>query len=139
VGKKRSGIALLVGAALLFSVASAAEEDVPMVDGRDWKESAPVLKRAYLIGLSNLLSAEYAYQQEFGPPPDRQTAIQRLYEEIDAVSLDEVIERTDKWYEDHPDEQDTAVLGVIWLDMVRPNLPAARRYDQDAGESEGKR
>lgn len=129
--------ALLAAACLAWS-ATAAAEDVPFVDGKSWKKSAPILKRAYLVGVSNLMSAEYAYQQTFGPPPDRQTTVQRLYEEIDEVTLDGAIERIDKWYENHPDQLDTTVLEVIWLDMVRPNLPASRRYDEDA-EAEGKR
>ena len=129
--------ALLAVAFLAWSVPVAAE-DVPFVDGESWKKSAPILKRAYLIGVSNLMSAEYAVQKEFGPPPDNQTAIQRLYEEIDEVTLDQAIERIDKWYKNHPDQLDMTVIEVIWLDMVRPNLPASRRYEQDA-EAEGKR
>jgi hypothetical protein len=129
--------ALLAGAFLVWSVPAGAE-DVPFVDGKSWKKSAPILKRSYLVGVSNLMSAEYAYQQTFGPPPDKQTTVQRLFEEIDEVTLDEAIDRIDKWYEDHPDQLDMTVLEVIWLDMVRPNLPASRRYEQDA-EAEGKR
>ena len=69
--------ALLAAATISFSLYAAAE-DVPLVDGVMWKKSAPVLKRAYLVGMSNLLSSEYAVQQAFGPPPDSQTAGVRL-------------------------------------------------------------
>jgi hypothetical protein len=122
--------------AALFSVSLAtaspvAAEEVPFVDGTMWKKSAPILKRTYLVGFSNLLSAEYAYQKAFGPPPDRKTAILRLYEEIDDVTLDEAVASIDGWYEKNPDKMDTTVVEVIWLEMVRPNLPASRRYDQD--------
>lgn len=121
----------VIAAAALALAAPAAAEDVPFVDGTMWKKSAPILKRSYLVGISNLLSAEYAYQKEFGPPPDRQTAIQRLYEEIDDVTLDQAIERVDAWYAANPEKMDMTVIEVIWLDMVRPNLPASRRYNQD--------
>jgi hypothetical protein len=116
---------------LLVMAAPVAAEDVPFVDGTMWKKSAPILKRTYLVGFSNLLSAEYAYQKAFGPPPDRQTAVLRLYEEIDDVTLDEAVANIDAWYEKNPDKMDTTVVEVIWLDMVRPNLPDSRRYDQD--------
>ena len=120
----------LIGAvsSLFLAGGVAAEETVPFVDGTMWKKSAPVLKRTYLVGMSNLLVAEYLYQQDWGPPPDRQTAIQRLYEEIDDVTLDGAIERIDAWYKSNPDKLDTPVLGVIWLDMVKPNLPPSRDY-----------
>lgn len=115
-------------AALAFAVgAPASAEDVPMVDGKLWKDTAPLLKRTYLVGFANLMTAEYLVQQEFGPPPDRQTAIQRLYEEIDEVTLDEAVDRIDAWYEGNPGKLDTTVVEVIWLDMVRPNLPPSRR------------
>jgi len=100
-----------------------------MVAGEMWGQTAPVVKRAYLVGVSNLMVAEYLYQKEFGPPDDRQTVIQRLYEGVDDVTLDQVIERIDAWYQKNPDKLDTTVLEVVWLDLVRPNLPAARRYD----------
>jgi hypothetical protein len=138
MGTRTFGIWALLAAALLAWSVPAGAEDVPFVDGTKWKKSAPILKRSYLIGVSNLMSAEYAYQQTFGPPPDRQTTIQRLFEEIDEVTLDEAIECIDKWYEDHPDQLDMTVLEVIWLDMVRPNLPASRKYEDDA-QAEGKR
>jgi len=138
MGKRNLIIGALLASVFLVWSVPAGAEDVPFIDGKSWKKSAPILKRSYLIGVSNLMSAEYAYQQEFGPPPDMQTTIQRLFEEIDEVTLDEAIDRIDKWYEAHPDQLDTTVLEVIWLDMVRPNLPASRRYDEDA-EAEGKR
>ena len=138
MGKRNLVIGALLASVFLVWSMPAGAEDVPFVDGKSWKKSAPILKRSYLVGVSNLMSAEYAYQQTFGPPPDNQTTIQRLFEEIDEVTLDEAIDRIDKWYEGHPDQMDTTVLEVIWLDMVRPNLPASRRYDADA-ETEGKR
>ena len=114
----------------LCATAFAEDHEVPFVDGTDWKKSAPILKRAYLIGVSNLMSAEYAFQQTFGPPPDLQTTIQRLYEEIDDVTLDGAIARIDKWYAENPDQLDMTVLEVIWIDMVRPNLPESRRHSK---------
>ena len=125
-----SGALLLTLAVALFVPAGvAAEEDVPFVDGEIWKDSAPILKRSYLIGVANLMSAEYAYQRETGPPPDNQTTIRRLYEEIDDLTLNGVIERIDAWYKKNPDKMETSVLAVIWLDLVKPNLPASRDYD----------
>jgi hypothetical protein len=127
----RIWIAAGVVAGVLALTSPAAAEDVPFVDGTMWKKSAPILKRTYLVGFSNLLSAEYAYQKAFGPPPDRQTAIQRLYEEIDDVTLDGAIAKIDAWYGANPEQMDTTVVEVIWLQMVRPNLSESRRYNQD--------
>ncbi len=118
----------VAGLLCLFGLGAAADETVPFVDGAMWKETPNVLKRAYLVGVSNLLAAEYLYQKAFGPPPDRQTSIQRLYEGVDESTLDGAIGRIDAWYEANPDQLDTTVIEVIWVDMVEPNLPASRRY-----------
>ena len=44
-------------------------EEVPIVDGALWSQSSKVEKKAYLIGVSNLLSVEYAFQNRNGNPP----------------------------------------------------------------------
>ena len=118
-------IASLV-ALLGLAQASSAEEEVavPFVDGKMWKQSAPVLKRSYLVGISNLLTAEYLYQESKGFPSDKKSSIRRVYEGIDDVTLDECIQRIDAWYEKNPGRMNETVMEVIWLDMVAPNLPA---------------
>jgi hypothetical protein len=107
--------------------ASAEENEVPFVDGTMWGDTAPVLKRAYLVGISNLLSAEYAYQKSKGFPSDSHSSIRRVWEGIDEMSLDECVERIDAWYEKNPGRKSETVMEVIWLDMVAPNLPAHLR------------
>jgi hypothetical protein len=101
---------------------AASEGDVPFVDGTMWKATAAPLKRAYLIGIANFLSAEYAFQKKNGFPPDSQSSIQTVYEGIDDMTLDQSIARIDGWYVKNPGKDDTTVLEVIWLDMVEPNV-----------------
>ena len=123
------GLLLAATVSALSVPAALADKDVPFVAGEAWLKSAAPLKRAYLIGIANLMSVEYAFQMETGPPPDNQTTIRRLFEEIDDVTLDETVDRIDQWYKKHPDKKDMTVLEVIWVDMVRPNLPASRSYE----------
>jgi len=113
---------LLVAAIAILATGPAASDDVPFVDGEMWKATATPLKRAYLIGIANFLSAEYAFQQKNGFPPSSQSSVQNAYEGIDDMTLDQSIERIDAWFAKNPGKQDTTVLEVIWLDMVEPNL-----------------
>ena len=124
----RAGLAVAC-AALLVPLAAGAAEDLPFVDGPMWKTSAGPVKRAYLIGIANYMNVEYAYQTKFGPPKDDETTVQRFYEGVDDITLDEVVERIDRWYQTHPTQRDMTVLEVIWLDMVEPNLPESRQYE----------
>ena len=65
-----------------------------------------------------------AYQVKSGKvPSDEQTIVQRMYEHIDLLTLNEVVRRIDRWYAAHPDQNNKVVLDVIWVDMVEPNLP----------------
>ena len=45
-----------------------------------------------------------------------------MFTKIDDISLDETIQRIDRWYRNNPDQQEMAGLAVIWVDMVEPNL-----------------
>lgn len=98
-------------------------EDVPLADGVLWKESTQFEKKAYLVGASNFMSIEYAYQQRNGKPPsDEQTTIRRFWDHTEGVSLDAAIAGIDKWYANNPDHFNRAVLDVIWVIWVAPNL-----------------
>ena len=78
---------------------------------------------SYIVGLSNLLDAEYAFQQKSGNPPSSdQSFIVTLWENVDDLTLDECVDRIDQWYENNPADMDTVVIDVIWVDMVEPNL-----------------
>ncbi len=80
-------------------------------------------KVSYIIGLSHLLHAEYAYQQKSGnAPTDEQGFIATMWEKIEELTLDECIERLDRWYANNSSDMDTVVIDTIWVDMVEPNL-----------------
>ena len=107
------GLILLV--ASRTSVAEAA--DVPIVGGTLWAQSSNAEKISYLVGISNFLDVEYAYQiRNANPPSDEQSIVRRLYEDVDEESLDDVIGRVDAWYAANPNRPDKAVLDVIWTE-----------------------
>jgi hypothetical protein len=94
-------------------------EDIPLVDGKLWQQSSADEKHSYLIGISNFLAIEYAYQKASQQPPtDDQSIIRQFYEDIDDISLDQITARIDAWYKNHPDRLDSAVINTIWVDMV---------------------
>ena len=117
-------VTVLLACALLPISALAQEADpVPFVDGDMWEASIREEKISYIVGLSNLLDAEYAFQKKSGnPPSDEQSFIRTLWENVDHLTLDECVDRIDRWYEDNPNDMDRVVLDVIWDDMVEPNL-----------------
>jgi hypothetical protein len=96
-----------------------ASEDVPLADGELWSKSSRPEKKAYIVGISNMMVVEYLYQEGAKQKPsDDQTIIQRLYDAADGITLDGMIERIDQWYKTHPDQMKEPVLVVIWNELV---------------------
>jgi len=94
-----------------------------MVDGKLWQESVNSDKMSYLIGASNFISLEHAYQLNgANPPTNKQSSIPDFYTNIEDVTLDKAIATIDDWYAAHPDKLDKPVLAVIWETLVEPNL-----------------
>lgn len=124
--KCRGKLLIALGVALLLATAStmpAQEEDVPLVDGTTWNASDEDVKAAYIIGISNFLSIEYAWQTHKGnPPSDDQTLVQDFWKHCEEITLDETIDTIDEYYKDHPDEMHKAVIDVVWAVYVKPNL-----------------
>jgi hypothetical protein len=125
---QRAVVPVALVATLLIAVlpVKAAHPDLRLVNGTHWQHSSETEKKCYLIGVANLMSIEYAYQNRDGNPPFRtQTIIQRLYEAVDDETLDSVIDAVDSWYDTNPDKLDRAVLDVIWVTKVEPKLAQA--------------
>ena len=114
---------LLFGLFFVFTSTQSMAEEIPLVDGKVWAESSATGKKAYIVGISNLMSVEYAFQKNSKQPPkDDQSIVRRLFENSDEATLDGIIKRIDQWYKKNPDQTDKAVLNVIWVVMVQPNL-----------------
>ena len=110
---------LLLTAAL--AAGSARAQEVPMVTGQQWTQSTEQVKKVYLIGMTNILQVETAYQAG-NPPSDTQSVIPRLVRGLKGQTLDSVREGLDKWYAANPDKLQRPVIETIWFEMVVPGL-----------------
>jgi len=120
---KRGWRALLVLAfmTLAASMSSVHAQEVPIVTGEHWTKSSDEVKKAYLVGIANLLQVEVAY---FGsnPPSDAQSFEPRFARGLRAETLDSVRGKIDKWYADNPTRLSRPVLELIWFEIVVPGL-----------------
>ena len=106
---------------LLLLAGVAYADEVAMVTGEHWVKSSDEQKKAYLIGVANVLQIEQAYQAS-SPPTDAQSLVPRWAKGLKGQTLDSVRERLNRWYAAHPDQLKRPVLETIWFEIVVPGL-----------------
>jgi hypothetical protein len=90
-----------------------------IVNGELWLKSSNDLRKAFLVGAANMIALEAAYAKKMGTPPP--PAAGRATHALQALTLDQISSRVTKWYEANPTRHDVPVIGVIWIDMVKPD------------------
>jgi hypothetical protein len=124
--KMRLSTALLVTcAALAMAWGTARADDVPLVTGEHWTKSTEQMKKAYLVGIANVLQVESAFEGTT-PPPDTQSVVPRFVKGLKGQTLDTVREGLDKWYAANPDRIQRPVIETIWFEMVVPGLAKSK-------------
>jgi hypothetical protein len=117
LSKRAAAFALAVG---LFVAGAAQAQHV--VDGNMWLKSSPEIRKVFLIGAGNMVALENAYAKKKGTPPP--TVGTMAAKAVEGMTLDQVSDRITRWYEANPDRRGTPVMGVIWLDIVKPATQA---------------
>lgn len=119
LGPAALALSLLVAA----PVVAAPSDPAPIVTGKQWTESDASVKKAYLLGMANLIQVEQAYLQRKAPT-NTQTLIPRFAKGLQSHTLDSVRERLDSWYAANPTMMDRPVVETIWFEIVVPATPA---------------
>ena len=114
---------MLLGACALLALISGGvrAQEIPLVTGEHWTKSTDEAKKAYLVGIANIVQVESAYSAP-NPPSDAQSVLPRLVKGLKGQTLDGVREALNKWYSAHPDRLQRPVIETIWFEMVVPGL-----------------
>ena len=107
--------------AMAMAAAPVRAAEVQMITGEQWTQSSEAVKKAYLIGLANMIQVQTAYQGA-NPPTDAQSFIPRLAKGMQGQTLDGVRENLDRWYAANPTKLKRPVLDIIWFEMAVPGL-----------------
>jgi hypothetical protein len=120
---RRYALLSLTLLALAFALAStnsiAQAQAIPIVTGDQWVHSSPDVKKAYLVGISNLLDVERAYYASH-PPADNQDIVPRFSQGMQGQTLDGVRQTLDAWYAANPAQLQRPVIETIWTEMAVP-------------------
>ena len=117
----RLHMAVIVACLAVVAWGSAVAEEVPLITGEHWVKSTDQMKKAYLIGMANMVLVETAYEGS-NPPSDAQSIVPRMVKGLRGQTLDSVREALDKWYANHPDQLQRPVVETLWFELVVPGL-----------------
>jgi hypothetical protein len=111
--------AIAMAGCTAVAVGPAHAEPVPIVTGVHWTQSSDQVKKAYLIGIANVLQIESVYQGG-NPPTEAQTLVQTAAKGLRGETLDGVRQTVDRWYAQNPSQLSRPVFEVIWFEVVIP-------------------
>jgi hypothetical protein len=111
--------ATFVMLAAVWGIACA--QEIPLVTGEHWTKSSEEMKKAYLVGIANIVYLETVYEQPT-PVSDAQSFLPRMVKGLKGQTLDSVRDALNKWYAAHPDQLNRPVIETIWFEMVLPGL-----------------
>ncbi len=111
--------------ALVLTCGGAGADEVPLVDGTHWTKSSDDVKKAYLIGLANVVQVEAAYYAD-NPSVTETGFSPRVARGMKGQTLVGVLGALDKWYAAHPDQLQRPVVETIWFELVLPALPPTK-------------
>ena len=118
-------MAAFAGLALALACGSVRADEVPLVTGKQWTESTDPVKKAYLVGIANMVQVERAYEAD-ARPDDGRSVLPRMARGLRGETLDSVREKLDRWYAAHADQLQRPVIETIWFEMVVPGLQQAK-------------
>jgi hypothetical protein len=96
-------------------------QSVPIVTGEQWTTSSDEAKKAYLVGIVNLLEVERAYYGG-NASANSQNIASRFEKGMQGQTLDSVRQGLDNYYAANPTKIQHPVIETIWFEMVLPGL-----------------
>lgn len=115
-----SSFRMLVAAALLAASPLVAHAQ-KMADGNDWQTSSELERRAYLVGVGNMLAAGNGYDTKRLPGQEN-TFSRTAMRGAQGTTIPQAMQRIDAWYRANPDKLNRPVLAVLWGEVVKPGL-----------------
>ena len=109
---------------LAMMAGSVRAQEVPLITGEHWTKSSEQVKKAYLVGIANLLQVERAFYGA-NPPSDDQSLVPRFVKGVQGQTVQSVQEALNKRYIAHPDQLSRPVIETIWFEIVLPGLRKA--------------
>jgi hypothetical protein len=110
------------------AVAKEMEKYMPLLNGEQWQKMDSNAKVAFIWGAAHVVLIEKVLMEEI-PELKRENFAAKVVEAQAArnaagtrLTINQVIDKIDQYYKDHPDKLETPVMGVIWNAGIKPYL-----------------
>jgi len=104
------------------------EQYMPLLKGEQWQKMDSNAKVAFIWGAAHVILIEKILMEEV-PALRRESFVTKVVEAQAArnaasirPTINQVIDKIDQYYKDHPDKLETPVMGVIWSVGIKPYL-----------------
>ena len=118
---KRKWLAAIVAVCMAAAFGFARADEIPLVTGEHWLKSTDQAKKAYLVGIANVVHLEMAYAAA-NPPSDAQSVLPRMVRGLKGQTLDSVRDALDRFYAANPHRMQQPVIETLWFELVVPGL-----------------
>jgi len=93
------------------------KNDGLVVTGNDWMSSSVAERKAFLVGVANMIMAEGAYAKKNNqatPPVSAQ-----IINATQTAKIGDIEAQITRWYESNPGKATTPVMVVVWQHIVK--------------------
>ena len=87
-----------------------------VVTGEQWMSATEDQRRAFLVGIGNMIIAEGAYAKRHDT--EMPYVSDQIVKGIAKLKLAEIESMITRWYEANPGKHATPVMGIIWQDIA---------------------
>jgi hypothetical protein len=95
--------------------------EMPVLTGTVWRTMTADEKVAFVWGIGHVVTIERQAAQRC-PGLTQPNFAAKLAEGLAGMSMNEIVQRIDRYYADHADDVETPAMEVIWVEMVQPKL-----------------
>jgi hypothetical protein len=104
------------------------EKYMPLCKGEQWQKMDSNAKVAFIWGVAHVIMIEKVLMEEI-PELRRESFVTKVFEAQAArnaagirLTINQVIDKIDQYYKDHPDKLQTPVMEVVWSSGIKPYL-----------------
>jgi len=110
------------------SIQKELEKYMPLLKGEQWQKMDSNAKVAFIWGVAHVVLIEKVLMEEI-PELRRESFVTKVVEAQAArnaagirLTINQVIDKIDQYYKDHPDKLQTPLMAVIWDVGIKPYL-----------------